>query len=110
MVAQQCGVGRSGLPGQLDQALDVGTLVFVDDVLNFRHDVSGLDSGIVEGAAAHLRARRRGGKKGEYPLAGCAVGGVRSRPDGVVHALLDVPQVLLDDGGLARKMLIESSL
>lgn len=60
MVAKQCGVGRSGLPGQLDQALDVGTLVFVDDVVNFRHDLGRLDGSIVEGAAAHLPVRRGG--------------------------------------------------
>src|SRR5206468_8782806 len=107
--AQLSGVGGAGWTSQLDQALDVVALVFLDDVVNFRHDVSGLDGSIVEGTAAHLRARGRGDEQGEDPLAGCAVGGARPGADGVVHGLLDVPQVLLDDGGLARKVWVERS-
>lgn len=110
LVAQQSRVGGTGLASQFGQALDVVALVFLDDLVNFRHDVSRLDGSVVEGAAAHLPARRRGDEQGEDPLAGCAVGGVRSRPDGVAHGLLDVPQVLLDDGSLTRKVLVESSL
>jgi hypothetical protein len=45
------------LAGQLDQALDVGALVFMDDVLNFRHRLGRLDGGVVEGTAAHLPVR-----------------------------------------------------
>jgi hypothetical protein len=57
LVAQQRGVGRSGLAGQLDQALDAGALVFLDDVLNLRHGLGRLDGGIAEGASAHPPVR-----------------------------------------------------
>ena len=38
---------------------------------------------------------------------GCAVGGVRAGTDGVTDDLLNATQVLLDDGGFTRKVLIE---
>ena len=110
LVAQKCGVGGAGLPGQLDQALDVGAFVIVDDVVNLRHDLGRLDGGVVEGAAAHLPAGGRGFEQGEYPLARCLVGGVRAGTDGVTDAFLNASQVLLDDRGLTRKMLIKGPL